>query len=165
MTTARLNVLHDARQSQNPAPRSALILFNLDRWVLSSYDDPADQIMVMVVITQKADGGGGSYDETTDDFSFTDNSEIASVSDCVNHLKDQNDKHNKIVHADLNPRVVQSLCTLSIRETTVVKDSCGELREEMRIGGYHYNKSLFKMMKMTLMTIVTLMTILAGFSL
>ena len=54
MTTARLNVLHDARQSQNPAPRSALFLFNLDRWVFSSYDDPADQIMVMVVITQKA---------------------------------------------------------------------------------------------------------------
>ena len=67
-----------------------LILFNLDRWVLSSYDDPADQIMVMVVITQKADGGGGSYDETTDDFSFTDNSEVASVSDCVNHPKEQN---------------------------------------------------------------------------
>ena len=92
MTTARLNVLHAARQSQNPAPRSALslfnldrwvfssyrvlfltvsmvviyrylILFNLNRWVLSSYDDPADQIMVMVVITQKADGGGGSDDE------------------------------------------------------------------------------------------------------
>ena len=37
MTTARLNVLHDARQSQNPAPRSALSLFNLDRWVFSSY--------------------------------------------------------------------------------------------------------------------------------
>ena len=78
MTTARLNVLHAARQSQNPAPRSALflfnlarwgfnsyddqitvmvviyrylILFNLDRWVLSSYYDPADQIMVIVVIT------------------------------------------------------------------------------------------------------------------
>ena len=102
---------------------------------------------------------------------------VASVSDCVNHLKDQNDKQNKIVHADLNPRVVQSLCTLSTRETTVVKDSCGELREEMRIGGYHNNKSLFKMMTMmeettmttmttmTLMTIVTLITILAGFSL
>ena len=50
MTTARLNVLHDARQSQNPAPRSALSLFNLDKWVSSSLDDPADQIMVMVVI-------------------------------------------------------------------------------------------------------------------
>ena len=130
--------------------------------------------MVMVLITQKADGGGGSDDETIDDFSFTDNSEVASVSDCVNHLKDQNDKHNKIVHADLNPRVVQSLCTLSTRETTAVKDSCGELREEMKIGGCHYNKSLFKMMTMmektmmttmTLMTIVTLMTILAGFPL
>ena len=46
MTTARLNVLHDARQSQNPAPRSALFLFNLDRWCFSSYDD---QFMVMVV--------------------------------------------------------------------------------------------------------------------
>ena len=93
----------------------------------------------------------------------------------MNHLKDQNDKQNKIVHADLNPRVVQSLCTLSTRETTVVKDFCGESREEMRIGGwYHNNKSLFKMMTMmeettmrtmTLMTIVTLMTILAGFPL
>ena len=168
MTTARLNVLHAARQSQNPAPRSALFLFNLDRWVFSSYNDPADQIMVMVVIAQKADGGGGFDDETIDDFSFTDNSEVASVSDCVNHLKDQNDKHNKIVHADHNPRVVQSLCTLSTRETTVVKDSCGELMEEMRIGGHHDNKSLFKettMTTMTLMTIVTLMTILAGFPL
>ena len=67
-----------------------LIFFNLDRPVFSSLDDPADQIMVMVVITQKADGGGGSYDETIDDFSFTDNSEVASVSDCVNHPKDQN---------------------------------------------------------------------------
>ena len=92
--------------------------------------------MVVVVITQKADGGGGSDDETIDDFSFTDNSEVASVSDCVNHLKDQNDNHNKIGHADLNSRVVKSLCTLSTRETTVVKDSCGELREEMRIGGW-----------------------------
>ena len=89
MTTARLNVLHDARQSQNPAPRSALSLFNLDRWVFSSLDDPADQIMVMVVITEKANGGGGCVDETIDDFSFTDNSEVASVSDCVNHPKDQ----------------------------------------------------------------------------
>ena len=126
--------------------------------------------MVMGMITQKADGAAGvSDDETIDDFSFTDNIEVASVSDCVNHLKDQNDIHNKIVPADLNPRVVQSLCTLSTRETTVVKDSCGESREEMRIGGwYHNNKSLFKMTTMatmTLMTIVTLMTILAGFSL
>ena len=114
-------------------------------------------------------GVGGSDDETINDFSFTDNSEVASVSHCVNYLKDQNDKQNKIVHADLNPRVMQSLCTLSTRETTVVKDSCGELREEMRIGGwYHNDKSLFKMTTMTtmmLMTIVTLMTILAGFSL
>ena len=37
MTTARLNVLRAARQSQNPAPRSALFLFNLDRWLF--YDD------------------------------------------------------------------------------------------------------------------------------
>ena len=127
-----------------------LIFFNLDRPVFSSLDDPADQIMVMVVITEKANGGGGCVDETIDDFSFTDNSEVASVSDCVNHLKDQNDKHNKIVHADLNLRAVQSLCTLSTRETTVVRDSCGELREGMRIGGCHNNKSLFKMM--TLLT-------------
>ena len=41
-----------------------LIFFNLDRPVFSSLDDPADQIMVMVVITEKADGGGGSDDET-----------------------------------------------------------------------------------------------------
>ena len=79
MTTARLNVLHAARQSQNPAPRSALFLFNLDRWVFSSYNDPADQIMVMVVITQKADWGGGSDDETIEDLSFSDNREVSSV--------------------------------------------------------------------------------------
>ena len=59
MTTARLNVLHDARQSQNPAPRSALFLFNLDRWLFSSYFMLILLIMLMVVITQKADGCGG----------------------------------------------------------------------------------------------------------
>ena len=34
-----------------------------------------------------------------------------------------------------------------------MRDFCGELREEIRIGGYHNNKSLFKMMTMMTMAL------------